>query len=201
MKWMRSRGLVSRHWSLADSGTADCADGTSGMPSFGLPGRSSQRFGEPGVVLFAGLKELCRGRLQPPLRCGRSLVDLSSPGSNLLRYRNMCLTAHDRASAGSPGTSACFSGIPRLPPRFARRVLLRPSCGHRRCHGTCLKASSPPPPPWSARSSVLDAPMLSASSRLRRSLNPVPASASGLCHRICGARFCAKPSGSSRAQR
>ena len=32
---------------------------------------------------------------------------------------------------------------------------------------------------------VVGAPTLSASSRLRRSLNPVPASASGLCHRTC----------------
>ena len=110
---------------------------------------------------------------------------------------------HTAAVYGPRGLRPLVYAVP-LPPRFARAVL----------HPRYARARPAPSASWSAMSTaprrvrpqgsrrhyvpsrilaktrttfryVIRQPTLSASSRLRRSLNPVPASASGLCHRTC----------------
>ena len=48
-----------------------------------------------------------------------------------------------------------------------------------------MKPSSPPPPPWSVRSSVLDATNALRILAATRLVHPVLCAASGLCHRTC----------------
>ena len=93
-------------------------------------------------------------------------------------------------------------------PRRCRAVGLRLSRVRRTCHAGCYVWPEDRPRSPRATSSVVgdverprcsDAPGDLAASRLAPS--PMPTPASGLCHRTCGAKFCAKPSGSPTRDR
>lgn len=90
-----------------------------------------------------------------------------------------------------PRQQSCHGGcFPRAP--HLSRAVLRPRCA---------RARPAPGAPWSAMSNALDTanalPILAAPPLAR---SPMPTPAFGLCHRTCGAKFCAKPSGSSPAR-
>jgi len=113
---------------------------------------------------------------------------------------------HERAISKIAPETTALRAVHYYPPRFACRgstaVPRAPDVSRVLLVGPVNRPGSP-----RATSSLVgdverprcsDALGVLAASRLARS--PMPTPASGLCHRTCGAKFCAKPSGSSHAQ-